>query len=523
MTAYDAVIIGAGSNALACAAHLSKRGWTIGLFEAADRPGGAVKTRELTLPGFRHDLAAMNLSLFAGSAFHKAHAGELAAHGLSFAPVADCFASVFPDGRWLGVSTDPAATRARIEAISPRDADAWDGLIAAFPARAHSLSALLGAPMRKRAVAGVLLSTLRREGVGGTMELVRFLLSSPRAWLDETFESGEVKALLGAWGMHLDFAPDIAGGAIFPYLEGMAGQSFGMVLGRGGADTMISALTGLVEAGGGRIECGARVERVEIRDGRAAGVILADGRRIEARKAVIGSVAPRALQGLLPEGSGDARFDRAMRRFRHAPGTMMIHLALDDLPGWTAGPDLRRFAYVHLAPSLDMMARAYQEALAGLLPAEPVIVAGQPTAIDPTRAPEGRHILWLQVRMAPGTIRGDAAGEIAARDWDGAREAFADRAIGIVERYAPGLRARIIGRAVFAPTDLERDNANLVGGDQICGSHHLAQNFTLRPAPGAADGRTPVKGFHLTGAAVWPGAGVGVGSGYMLARRLAGG
>lgn len=522
MTNYDAIFIGAGHNALACAAHLAARGWKVGLFEAAERPGGAVKTLELTAPGFRHDLAAMNLSLFAGSAFHRAYGEELARHDLAFAPAADCFASVFPNGSWLGVSTDLAATQARIRAFSAGDAETWGKLVADFPRRAETLFALLGAPMKKRAIARILFSVLRREGFAGMQELVRFLLSSPRAWLNETFESGEVKALLAAWGMHIDFAPDIAGGAIFPYLEGMASQSFGMALGKSGADTMITALVAMVEAKGGTIECGARVEKVERQGGRATGVVLADGRRIEARKAVIGSVAPRALATLLPGGSGDESFDRRMGNFRHAPGTMMVHLALDDLPAWP-DPALRRFAYVHLAPSLDMMARAYQEAVAGLLPAEPVIVVGQPTAIDPSRAPEGKHVLWLQVRMAPADIRGDAGGTIAARDWEGAKDAFADRAVAIVERYAPGLKEKIIARAVFGPLDLERDNPNLVGGDQLCGSHHLAQNFLFRPAPGAADWRTPVKDFHLTGAATWPGAGVGAGSGFLLAKQLAGG
>jgi len=521
MSTYDAVIIGAGHNGLACAAHLGKRGWKVAVFEQSATAGGAVKTLELTKPGFRHDLAAMNLSLFAGSAFHKQYAADLAAHGLEFAPVSDCFASIFPDGNWLGVSTDPAQTEARIRAISPADADTWKALLTAFPARAALIFPILGSSMKKHAIARNAFSTLRSAGISGSVDLLRFLLSSPRSWLDETFESAEVKAMLGAWGMHLDFAPDIAGGAVFPYLEGMAGQSFGMVLGKGGADTMIRALTGMVEATGGTIECGVGVDRIDVEGGQAKGVTLADGRRITARRAVIGSVAPRALQTLLPTGSGDATFDRRMAAFRHAPGTMMIHLALNDLPAWP-DPKLRDFAYVHLAPSLDMMAQAYAQAMAGLLPAEPVIVVGQPTAIDPSRAPDGKHILWLQVRMAPGDIRGDAAGKIKARDWTKAKDAFADRALDIVERYAPGLRDRIIARSVFGPLDLERDNPNLVGGDQICGSHHLAQNFLFRPVPGAADWRTPVKRFHLAGAATWPGAGVGAGSGFMLAQQLAG-
>ncbi len=282
MAQFDAVFIGAGHNALAGAAHLTRRGWKVGLFEAADRPGGAVKTLELTEPGFRHDLAAMNLSLFAGSAFNRVYGTDLAKHGLEFSPVQDCFASVFPGGRWVGVSTDLATTVARIRAISERDARTWESLVKAFPGRAELIFSILGGPMKKRALARILFSLWRKVGLSGVLELGRFLLSSPRAWLDETFESAEVKALLGAWGLHLDFAPDIAGGAVFPYLEGMANQSFGMVLGKGGADTMVKALAAMVEAGGGTIECNARVERVLTEGGRATGVMLADGRRVAA-------------------------------------------------------------------------------------------------------------------------------------------------------------------------------------------------------------------------------------------------
>ena len=142
---------------------------------------------------------------------------------------------------------------------------------------------------------------------------------------------------------------------------------------------------------------------------------------------------------------------------------MMVHLAVSDLPDWSAGEELKRFAYVHLAPDLDMMARTYSEAMAGLLPAEPVLVVGQPTAIDPSRAPEGKHILWVQVRVLPAKIRGDAAGKIAARDWDAAKEAYADR----VARHHRALRAghegedagalcRVAGRSRTAQSEPRR-------------------------------------------------------------------
>ncbi|MET0597515.1 MAG: NAD(P)/FAD-dependent oxidoreductase [Mesorhizobium sp.] len=523
MSEFDAILIGAGHNSLACAAHLASKGWKTAIFEGSQTIGGAVRTDEYTLPGFRHDFGAMNLSLFAGSAFRRKYANELESSGLSFVPAADCFASAFPDGRWLGISTDLERTAARIAAFSATDADTWRRLVEAFPTQAGYLFSLLGSPMTGRALAGFGWKTWRGKGVAGTLDIARLLLSSPRDWLDQTFESDAVKTTLAAWGMHLDFAPDIAGGAIFPYLESMANQSFGMVIGQGGADVMVRALESMVRGKGGVIETASPVDEVLTSEGRAVGVRLASGETHSATKAVIAGVAPGALPGkLLPSGSGDPAFDAAMTKFRHAPGTMMIHLALDDLPEWKAGPELRRFAYVHLAPSLEAMARTYQQAVAGLLPDAPVLVVGQPTAVDPSRAPAGKHVLWVQVRMLPAKILGDAGGEIAAAPWEDVKERYAERVLGMIEGYAPGLRDLILGRAVFSPSDLERANPNLVGGDQICGSHHIAQNFLFRPARGFARWNTPVRHLHLIGAATWPGAGTGAGSGYLLAQQLCG-
>ncbi len=516
-TPYDALFIGAGHNSLACALHLAAQGWKVALFEQAAVAGGAVKSGELTLPGFRHDWAAMNLSLFAGSAFFKTYGPELIQNGLEFAPVSKPFASAFTDGGWCGVSTDLAETTANIARHSAKDAATWSRMVAAFPTEAPALFGLLGSPMKLRALAYFVFKTLYQKR-GGSLDFARFLLQSPREYLNATFESPQVRAMLGAWGMHLDFAPDIAGGAMFPYLEGMAGQAFGMVIGKGGADTIIRALLSALQVRGGVVETSATVTKILMERGTATGVQLADGRVFTAARAVIASTAPSAL----PKLTGtDQPFDQALSRFRHAPGTMMIHLALKDLPNWS-DPALRGYAYVHLAPSLDQMARTYQQALAGLLPDEPVLVVGQPTSADPSRAPEGQHTLWLQVRMAPGTILGDAKGEIAARDWPTASAPFAERALDILERYAPGTRANILAQRIVTPAELESDNPNLVGGDQVCGSHHLAQHFLFRPVRGHADGSTPTRNLHLTGAAVWPGAGLGAGSGFLLGQRLAG-
>jgi phytoene dehydrogenase-like protein len=362
----------------------------------------------------------------------------------------------------------------------------------------------------------------RTKGSAFLADLGRLLISSPRDFLDAHFEEPKLKVMMAAWGMHLDFPPDTAGGALFPYLESMANQAFGMVIGRGGADAIVKALARLIKAKGGEIRLNSPVAKIETAAGGARGVRLADGTPIAAKKAVVANLHPKIVFGPLmdPEPKRKA-FDDKVARIRAGPGTMMIHLALDSLPDWRAGDNLKGFAYVHVAPDLAMMSRAFAEAAAGLLPVESALVVGQPTAIDPSRAPPGKHVLWIQVRALPAAIAGDALGRIGATTWDAAKDEYAERVLDILETYAPGLRGKILGRSVWSPLDLERENPCLIGGDNLTGSHHLDQNFIFRPVAGYSRYKTPVKGLYLCGAATWPGAGTGAGSGYLLAKMLA--
>ncbi|MBS0318891.1 MAG: NAD(P)/FAD-dependent oxidoreductase, partial [Proteobacteria bacterium] len=335
--------------------------------------GGAVKTSEVTLPGFRHDLCAMNLSMFAGSPFHAAYKTQLEAAGLSLMPVTHSFSSVLDDGTWLGVDTDLNATATRMARRSEADARVWKAMAGQFGADAPHLFGLLGTPVPSWAMARALWRAWRAKGLPWCMDTARLLLSSPRNWLSARFEDDGVRALMAAWGMHLDFGPDVAGGALFPYLESMANQCFGMALGRGGADTIIRAMVRCIEQAGGEVRTGTPVASIRVSGGRAQGVTLADGTQLDARRAVVANVHPRQLYGrLLGKAAPDPL--PAPARLRPGPGTMMIHLAQDALPAWRAGAELQRFAYVHVAPSLDQMARTYREAMAGLLPAEPVLV-----------------------------------------------------------------------------------------------------------------------------------------------------
>ena len=278
---YDAIVIGAGVNGLAAALHLAAKGWKVAVVERAEVAGGAVKTREITLPGFRHDLYAMNLSLFAGSPFFAAHKDRLLAQGLDFVGAEQCFATAFPDGSWLGVERNLEATADRIAALSAADAQRWRAMIAAFARDAPHIFGLLGSPLPSLQALRAIFAAWRSRGTAWVADTARLLLASPREWLDENFENEKLKTMMAVWGMHLDFSPDCAGGALFPYLESMANQSFGMALGRGGADTIISAMVRAITAAGGEVRLGAPVREHRARGRRR--------QRRRARRAANGS------------------------------------------------------------------------------------------------------------------------------------------------------------------------------------------------------------------------------------------
>jgi phytoene dehydrogenase-like protein len=519
----DAIVVGAGHNGLVAAILLAKAGWKVLVLEGNEKAGGAIRTEEVTLPGYRHDLFATNLNLFAGSMFHEETATELASHGLEFIPSQRPFASVFPDSTYLGVSTDPVEVLRCFEAAgcSSGDAENWTALASRFSDVAPHLFPLLGVDMPSISAVRALLRGRKALGRDWPFEVARLALQSSRELTEEHFESPRIHALMASWGMHLDFPPDISGGALFSFIETFASATNGMVLGRGGASNMVDSLVGVLEANGGQLRLGSRVSSVSVDGGVATGVVLSDGEVIKARRAVIANVSPSLLfTKLVDEADLPATFKNGISRFRHGPGTLMIHLAMNQLPDWAAGPELKEWSYVHLGPYMEDMSLAYQQAMAGLIPERPTLVVGQPTAVDPSRAPEGKHILWIQARMVPAKIRGDAAGLITETSWEKAKELVADRVIGIIGKYAPGISDQILDQCVLSPLDLERYNPNLVGGDSLGGSHHPMQHFLFRPTPGWSHHETPIDRLFMCGAGTWPGAGVGAGSGYLLGKRL---
>ena len=258
-------------------------------------------------------------------------------------------------------------------------------------------------------------------------------------------------------------------------------------------------------------ETGRDVERVLVDEGTATGVRLADGETVTAGRAVIANVTPTQLyERLLGDGDVPADLAGKARRYRYGRGEMQIHLALSEPPRWEGDERLGQTAIVHVTPGLDGVSRAVNEADRGLLPAEATIVVGQPLTMDPSRAPEGAGLLWIQLQELPSRVRGDAAGELDAGDgtWtEELRERYADRIVARLARQIPNLESAIKARVVLSPADLEPANVNLLHGDPYGGSLALDQNFLWRPFPASPGHATAVDGSGISARARTPGRG----------------
>jgi phytoene dehydrogenase-like protein len=518
---HDVIVIGGGHNGLVCAVLLARAGRRVLVLEQAPRLGGAVFSDEVTLPGVVHDLYSTNQNTFRGGPVWAQLGPDLERLGLRYAHSDAPYANAFPGGRSLLVYGDPERTLAGLRRHDAGDADGWAELHGLFRRFSPAIFEGLGTPLPSGQAARWALSTLRDLKPAGVLSLAQLLLASTRELGDAYLQTPEAKALMACWGLHLDFGPDVSGGAMIPFVESFADMEAGMSIVEGGASRLIDALAALLREHGGEARTGAEAARIRVEGGRARGVQLASGETLDAAEAVVASVTPTALYGRLLDGAAvPPAVGRAAARYAYGPGTMMLHLALSERVPWAAGEELQRFAYVHIGPYVEDLADTYTAARNGLLPRDPMLVVGQTSTVDQTRAPEGTHVLWVQVRALPARIRGDAAGEITADTWATAGEPYAERVMAKLERYAPGLAGIVEGRAVFTPADLERHDPNLVGGDSISGSHHLRQNLLWRPIPGLSRYATPFEGLFMTGASTWPGGGVTGIPGMLAAQRV---
>jgi phytoene dehydrogenase-like protein len=521
---YDAVIVGSGINSLACAALLAREGWSVCVLEREDELGGAIKTAELTQPGFHHDVFSAWHPLWVGGAAHAALGADLAERGLEYLNTAHPTATLYPDGRGAFLATNTDENAAELDRHGAGDGEAWRQAIAGVGAQAELVFGLLGTELWSGAGAGLAAKAYRRLGRRGLLSFGAELVQSSRDWLAATFRSEQARGLLAPWVLHTGLGPDAATSGFMTRVIAFAIEAGGMPVPRGGGARLVDALAKLIESRGGVCRPGCDVERIVVADGRAQAVQLRGGERVSASRAVICNVTPTQLYGRLLD-SGDVPGDvrDAGTRFRFGRAEMQIHYALSDPPRWEGDDRLQRTAIVHVTPGLDGVSRAVNEAERGLLPAEATIVAGQPLTVDDSRAPAGRGLLWMQLQELPWHVKGDAAGELDVGDgtWtESLRERYADRIQARLARHIPSLEASILGRVVLSPSDLQAANINLERGDPYSGSLALDQNFLWRPFPRQPGHRTPVDGLFHIGASTWPGPGLGAGSGTLVAQEL---
>jgi len=298
-------------------------------------------------------------------------------------------------------------------------------------------------------------------------------------------------------------------------------HGFGLPVVAGGAGRFLAAFRSLLDSLGVRIETGVEVDRILVERGRAIGVAAAR-RTFRARRAVLASVTPSALYGrLLPDTAVSPTLRGEAQSFRHGRAAMQIHVALSAPLIWH-DTRLAEIPLIHLSDGSGDTAIACAEAEAGVLPRRPTVVVGQQFVLDPTRVPTGAAALWIQLQELPCSPQGDAAGALeTTQGWtDALARGYADRVLDRIARHAPDLRDKICAIDVLTPYDLRKRNPNAVNGDPYGGSAELDQSFLWRPLASSGRHATPIDRLWHIGASTHPGAGLGAGSGHLVATRL---
>ncbi|HEY7315918.1 MAG TPA: NAD(P)/FAD-dependent oxidoreductase [Gemmataceae bacterium] len=521
---YDAIIIGAGHNGLVTACYLARAGWKVLVLERRHIVGGACVTEEV-FPGFKVSTAAYVNSLFRKEIIHDL---RLADHGFAQLERNPSSFSPFHDGRYLFIGPDSALNRGEIAKFSPRDAENYPKYEAMMERVADVIEPTL--TMRPPNLLRPGLRDLWRlfklgrafQKMGaGMSEAVEILTGAARPILDRWFESEQLKATLAT--------DAIIGAMAAPSMPGTAYVLFHHVMGetngkrgvwayvRGGMGGLTQALARAGKALGVALRTEAEVARILVKDGAVEGVALADGTEIRARVVASNADANVTFNRLLDNRLLPPAFAEAINRISYDSASLKINVALSELPDFTAypgsqpGPQHR--GTIHLCPDQDYIEHAYDDAKYGRPSRNPVLECTLPSAVDTTVAPPGQHLMSMFVQYAPYRLR--------EGNWDDLKESFADRCFDILNEYAPNFKRSVIARQVLSPLDIERIYG-LTGGNIFQGVMTLNQLFFLRPVPGFAGYRTPIRGLFLCGAAAHPGGGVIGAAGWNAARTILG-
>jgi phytoene dehydrogenase-like protein len=492
----DAVIIGAGPNGLTAAATLARRGWKVLVLEAQGRPGGAVWSLPLTLPGYLHDVGAAFFPFaFDSPAFRHL---DLAGAGLRWCHARRDSCHPAPDGSSVAISRDLEETVRSFGSDGP----AWRRLGLWQRAMGERLAAALLAPLPG-------LGPAWRLGPFHLLRFARMALRSTAGFARRHFQTEAARRVIPGLALHADVGPDDSGGTALGLVLALLAAGSGFPVPAGGARAITDALLRRLAEHRGEIRLDTRVVRILVRAGRAVGVRTEKGDEFPAGRAVLADVGAPALFLKMLSGHETTWWLRhRMRRFRYGWGTFKVDWALSGPVPWTSA-EARESAVVHAGDSLEDLRAFTRQVRAGELPRNPYLVIGQQSLADPGRAPPGGQTLWAYSHV-PSEVEGG---------WKQHREAFADRIEARLEGLAPGFRGLVRGRHIASPTDLEAMDENLVGGDLGGGSSHLDHQLIFRPAFPYFRYATPVKGLYLASASAHPGGGVHGACGFNAALR----
>ncbi|QJR10792.1 hypothetical protein DSM104443_01861 [Usitatibacter rugosus] len=505
---YDAVIIGAGHNGLACACYLAAAHLKVCMVERRDVVGGAAVTEEFH-PGFRNSTASYTVSLLNPKVIRDL---KLAEHGLRV--VERPFSNFLPldDGASIRVGGGLEATQREVARFSKADAERLPAYYERLDRVADVLRDLLletppnvGGGIRDLFAGWKVSRKLNALPMAAKRDVLDLFTMSAGDWLDRTFESEPIKACFGFDSVVGNFASPYTPGSAYVLLHHVFGEVNGKkgIWGHaiGGMGAITQAMRKEAEARGVEIRTGQGVARILEEGGRATGIALADGTEIAAR-CVVSNLNPRLLPGLV--GAASAAAFEPFTHYDCESATLRMNVALSELPDFTAAPGKARQPHhssgIIMAPTLAYMDRAHASARADGWSAEPIVEILIPSTVDDTLAPPGQHVASLfcqhfRYRLPDG------------RSWDDERERAADAAIDLVTRHAPNFKASVLGRRVLTPLDLER-TFGLVGGDIFHGKLSLNQLFSARPILGHGNYRLPLAGLYLCGSGAHPGGGV---------------
>jgi len=516
MATYDVIVIGAGHNGLTTAAYLAKAGRKVLVLEKRDVLGGVAATEEV-FSGFKVDTVSQNINLRSEVIGDL----ELSRHGLETLGGEPTLVSLQSAGNHLVLSGNAARSVEAIRKFSKADADKYESFNALITHLTRFLSDVYAVtPPRITELNADTLLTLGKLGLKlrglGDKDMIEALRLLPMAlsdFLGDWFESDALKGALASTGITGLFQPPRASGTTYMmlhHLVGVNGVIPSTVTARGGVGALSTALAAAAKSHGAEIRTHAEVSQIVVKDGKAVGVALADGTELNASAIASGLDPKHTMLGLVDPLELDPHFVRQIRNIKFKGVVARVNLALGELPNF-GDPSLLRGALIVVAPNMDYLERAYDDAKYGGMSHHPYLRVVVPSVNDPSLAPAGKQVMTVWMQYAPYRLRNG--------NWDDLRGSVGDLVVETLSQFAPNLKSAILHRQVITPLDLEQ-TYGVTEGNPYHGELTLDQFFFMRPVAGWAQYRTPIPGLYLCGAGTHPGGGVTGAAGRNAARVI---